>query len=390
MELDDDVLADVLLAAWQDSADGDDRNGYRLRLVIPNQNLTVIVVKENGQYRVLGGSNSADLTSEYIGYEVLARVEQGRLPEARRLLDWVREEVSPAGGDDPLGGPLLPRFWRKGQPGNSAEIRQAAAVLLAGKKAPAADAIRLLEPVFENAVDEAERERLTLALAVACLSTKQYTHLLQKAAALARSHPDSETAFYLMSAAIIGLGRWTELEAQTASRLKKDPSDALALRLLLHASLRRIDLEAGRRQEDHLRRAGKLVARDLNELAWLALLAGKVDERALDTIQQAIRQSQANPSAALLHTAASLYAETGKSVEAREVLLQSLDLRGYEEPDPDSWYVFARIAETYGETAAAREMYARVTKPESDLDIPSSTYALAQRRLAALSTSTAQ
>ena len=55
-----------------------------------------------------------------------------------------------------------------------------------------------------------------------------------------------------------------------------------------------------------------------------------------------------SPTPTLLHTAASLYAETGKSVEAREVLLQSIALRGDDEPHPNSWYVFGRIAENYG------------------------------------------
>jgi len=109
-----------------------------------------------------------------------------------------------------------------------------------------------------------------------------------------------------------------------------------------------------------------------------------VDQRALETVQEGILQSQANPDGALLHTAASLYAEAGKAVEAREVLLQSIAVNGLDEPDSIAWYVLGRIAETYDEAGAAREMYGKVTKPEDLLDLSSSTYALAQRRLALL------
>jgi len=129
---------------------------------------------------------------------------------------------------------------------------------------------------------------------------------------------------------------------------------------------------------------GKLETLDLNNVACLALLAGKVDQRAIKTVQEAILRSQEHPDPSFLHTAASLYAETGMSAEARNVLLQSIELRGLQEPDSDSWYVFGRIAENYDQIAAAREMYARVTKPEHAADLPDSVYVLAQRGLARL------
>jgi tetratricopeptide (TPR) repeat protein len=378
-----DVIVDVMLASWQAIVEGDARNGYRVKARMGNRNTTFVVVKEGEQYRVLdmvGSGNSA----EFIGYEVLARVEQGRLLEARSLLDWVREEVSPTGGDDPLAGPLFPRFWQKGQPGNSSEIRQAGSALLAADKDTAPDSIPLLESNLKTAADDTERQRLTLALANAYQVTKRPDELLRAATALAVKYPGSDTAFTMIGSALMALGRWAELDAHTASRLKKEPPDPLAARLALDAAVKHVNLEAGRNAEQLLRRAGKLESGELNQLVWMALLAGKIDEQVLDTVQQGIMQSQANPSANLLHTAAAIFAEAGKSVEAREILLQSLDVRGLEEPDSDAWYVFGRISENYGEVEAAIGMYAKVTKPESQSDVPSSTFALAQRRLSVL------
>jgi len=52
------------------------------------------------------------------------------------------------------------------------------------------------------------------------------------------------------------------------------------------------------------------------------------------------------------------------------------------EPDSSVWLALAEIAEQYGEADAARTMYARVEK--SDTESPTSNYSLAQQRLVAL------
>jgi hypothetical protein len=74
----------------------------------------------------------------------------------------------------------------------------------------------------------------------------------------------------------------------------------------------------------------------------------------------------------------------GKTKEAREVLIQSMDLLNLDEPNPDYWYAFGRIAEQYGERDAALANYARVTKPKRAVGIPNSSYYLAQVGVRAL------
>ena len=78
-------------------------------------------------------------------------------------------------------------------------------------------------------------------------------------------------------------------------------------------------------------------------------------------------------------------AELGKEGDARSNLLQRMQVSGSEEPDYADWYVFARIAEQYGLTHEAAAMYHKLAKPRNELMIPASCYALAQRRLKALS-----
>jgi hypothetical protein len=59
-----------------------------------------------------------------------------------------------------------------------------------------------------------------------------------------------------------------------------------------------------------------------------------------------------------------------------------MDLLNMDEPDSNYWFGFGRIAEQYGETESALENSERATKPSGPLDIPRSSYKLAQMRLA--------
>jgi len=86
----------------------------------------------------------------------------------------------------------------------------------------------------------------------------------------------------------------------------------------------------------------------------------------------------------MLHTLGCVYAEVGKTKEAREVLIQAMDVLTLDEPDANYWYAFGRIAEQYGERDAALANYARVTKPKRAIEIPDSSYHLAQVRLRSL------
>jgi hypothetical protein len=76
-----------------------------------------------------------------------------------------------------------------------------------------------------------------------------------------------------------------------------------------------------------------------------------------------------------------LYAEINEASQARDLLLQSMDLRGREEPDLEDWYVLGRIAEQFGLKDAAVEAYHKVEKPTQGRLLASSVYSLAQRRL---------
>jgi len=76
-----------------------------------------------------------------------------------------------------------------------------------------------------------------------------------------------------------------------------------------------------------------------------------------------------------------VYAEIGKTKEAREVLVQAMDQLSLDEPDSNYWYAFGRVAEQYGEIEVATADYNQVKKPSKPTQIPGSSYQLAQNRL---------
>jgi hypothetical protein len=67
-----------------------------------------------------------------------------------------------------------------------------------------------------------------------------------------------------------------------------------------------------------------------------------------------------------------------------------MDQLNLEEPDPNYWYAFGRIAEQYGENEVATADYRRVKKPGNTLLLPGSSYRLTQIRLAAMQAASAK
>ena len=88
---------------------------------------------------------------------------------------------------------------------------------------------------------------------------------------------------------------------------------------------------------------------------------------------------------AIEHTLGCIYAQAGKTSEARELLLKAMDAAHMEEPNSEIWFGFALISEKYGVIEAAEKMYSRVEKPK--IDYPAASYSMAQEHLAALRSS---
>jgi tetratricopeptide (TPR) repeat protein/transglutaminase-like putative cysteine protease len=377
-----DVTEDILLQMLDPKGEGDDSIGYREKVeVLGGTTMTLFVVKENGQYKLL---DTLDKPNS-IGLEMLDRINAGDLKGAKVLLDWMREDQHLEGGDDPLGGPIFPRFWIKGETADARKMKLAAAAILIGTKPTVAEGVAVLEEGLKDAASDRERTNIQLALAAGYGLTQNFAKMLDASSALLKQEPDSKTAFIDNALALMGLGRFDEAIKLADDRMKllENDSDALTMKIQIEAN--RGDYEAARGLAQKLADLGKEDATLLNNVAWDALFTGKVTQ---DDVQSAIRATEMQKDAAfILHTLACLYAEVGDTKDAHDVLLRAMDDWNLDEPDDQVWYVLGRIAEQYGERDIAIADYRKLKKPEEILAVPTSTYRLAQMRLKAMGAS---
>jgi transglutaminase-like putative cysteine protease/predicted Zn-dependent protease len=374
-----DVSTDILMQAYDPKIEGNDATGYRVKVQIPGGSGSAFyVVKEDGQYKLL----DTDEKPNAIALEILDRIKAGDLLGAKVLLDWLREDRHLEAGDDPLGGPVFPRFWIKGEAADESKMKLAAAALLANTKTTSAQGVALLEDARNKAATEREKTNIALALVSGYSLEDNYQKLLAVSSELLQQIPESKLAFVSSVEALLGLGRYDAAIRLADERLRLLDGDADALNMKMEIEATRGDYVAARGWAQKLVDQGKEDASLLNSIAWFALFTGKVEQADIATAIKSTQMARDNP--AILHTLACLYAETGKTKEAHDLLLRGMDQLNLDEPNDDYWYAFGRIAEQYGERDVAIADYRKLQKPKEALEIPTSGYLLAQMRLKAL------
>ena len=373
-----DVALDLALQLTELNVAGNDTNGYRIKMRAPAaKNMTIFVVKEDGAYKLLDSLEKPNA----IGLEILDRVNSGNLAGAKVLLDWLREELHLSGGDDPVEGAPFPRFWTKGKDGSAEDMRLAAATILIQTDPTAKQGVSLLETAQGKAIGDAATN-LKFALLNGYARTRQFDRLLAVAADLAKQYPESVKAFLNQSVALCALGRSQEADQLAQERLERMPDDLPALRELVMSAASRQDYALAYDRAKAIVTSGKGEPGDKNQLAWVALFRGSVHNDDLDTALASAQATQNNSN--VLHTVGCIYAELGKTKQAREVLVQAMDASNMDEPNEAFWYVFGRIAEQNGEPAVASAIYQRVTQPKYPEALPLSSYWLAQNRAKAM------
>lgn len=374
-----DVTLDILAQAFDPKMEGDDANGYRLRVQEPGgARMTFFVVKEDGEYKLLDTSQNPNAAA----WEMLQRIHAGNLHGAKVLLDWLREDRHLEGGDDPLGGPIFPRFWMRGEAADASRMKLAAASLLVGNRSTVQSGIEILEPALKTAGTERDRQKIELALCAAYGLEQNFRAMLPVASALLTQVPESRAVFLDNVQALLGLERYDEAIKIADERLKLLENDPDALRSKADIETARGNYAGAVLWLAKLADSGGEDAEVLNETAWLSLYTGKVGEKDIAAGIKATQLAKDNPH--VLHTLACLYALAGKTNEARDLLVRSMDELNLDEPNDDYWYAFGLIAEKYGEREAAIADYRKLEKPKNALTLPTSSYALAQMRLKAL------
>jgi len=375
------TLLDVIAGNLKLTAEGDDESGYRITAdSLGSKSAKYFVTRENGAFLVLAGEGGKYSVA---GNYALYLLKSGRDKEAHALLDWMRDSMHKGGGDDPLSGSLLPRFWTVGDPADRTAMRWAAVSLVADNSA-IKDLTPDLRSAWENASGIDTRLNFALLLANAYRTEEDGIHLKEIAGEILKSYPDSYTAIGLAASADEMLKDWDNWKQMLDAQLSKHPSDESLLRMKTSYYEAHGDWSAARATLQILFDKGKATATDYNRYAWSALFDNSVSDDAVKVARQGATLTN-NSSFSELHTLACLYAAQGKTAEARDLLLKTMLAFNMAVPNEEVWFGYASLYEQYGIDDAAIEAYEKVEKPEGRIGA-TSTYQLAQARLKALKT----
>jgi tetratricopeptide (TPR) repeat protein len=379
------VFRDLLAMVFEVQQDGDDETGYRLRLramgaAAANDEMALFVRRENGSWLIRGATNGEELN----GFTVLGMAAKGELEPARKWLNWTREDATGGTSDDPLDGDPFAALWPKSKATATIEEIRLAAASLATDKYSWARSEPILVAGREQAASEQAKAAIDLALVKIYQGRKDWPRMLEATSRLVASNADSATAFSTHIEALLRNGKASEATALAQKRLERLPGDRDAVRALALSAAETGDYTAA--QQYAVRVVDELRPKDddFTHAAWIALFTGNQLERAIEHAQRASQQKKEKENKAQpLPALAALYAETGRSVEARTALLQGIDDTSAGVLHDGDWYVLGRIAENYGVDDYAITAYRKVGKKD-DGDGAATVTELAQRRLAGL------
>lgn len=373
-----DVVMDVIPQIAQLKPEGSDKDGYRVVMNLPGLKSTIVyLVKEDGAYKILDTSEKSDA----IGLEILDRIKAGNLDGAKVLLDWIRDAQHIEGGDDPIAAPDFPHLWTKGESADAAAMKIAAAAILVQTPGTAAYGVPILEQAMTS-ITGPVKVSVELALVTGYENLFDFQKMYPLSEDIWKQYPDSTRAFLNVEESLRALKRSEEGDAIAQERLKKLPDDIDAQAALAINAEFRGEYAKAKEYEEKIDAMGRADGSTLNAIAWLSLYTGHVGD---SDIQTAIRGTQLNPrSWPILHTLACLYAEVGRVKESRDIFRQAMDIAEMDQPNGEFWYGFGRIAEQVGMNDIAASYYQKVEKPRHEVQLPLSTYLLAQKRLAAM------
>jgi tetratricopeptide (TPR) repeat protein len=372
------VLFDVIMGHLQLTSDGTDKTGFNVTLQsIGAKPQHYFIVKQDGKYKIVTDGASYAET----GNEALYLIRAGRLDEARHLLDWLRDKMHKGGGDDPLSGPLLPRFWTIGDEHSEAEMKYAAASLMVGDPAIVA-LLPELRKAWEGSTSEETRLDLALLLSEGYSTAADGENLKIVSDEILKKYPSSFVAIKYAGMAAGMQKHWDIWASLIDAQLARHPESDDLLRLKIEYAVYKGDFILARSIVQQLIDIGKATANDYNTYAWTTLFDDKVDDAALKYAQQSNALGN-NTNFSIMHTLACIYAHQGKTAEAKDILLKAMTVDNLSEPNSAVWLAFGLIYEQYGVNDAAMDAYKKVEKPLGRFD-PESNYLLAQAHLKAM------
>jgi hypothetical protein len=367
-------VADAVSLFAVDVNGGDDA-GCRIQVALPknlNLNLVWYVIREPRGYRILAaGTGAANL-----GCEALRQFDAHHLETAARWLDWAcRDKPQPRTFDWFSASPFA-HLWLLTDRNRPESVQLAAAALAAEGMDPA-PLVPILLSARKNSEKASEKLQIDRALALAYRRLQNWAELLEIVNRLQDDYGKQPSVVLYKIAALDGLNRQEELRQFVRVQLQ-----TLAAKPAEQEILACLSSESGAfgAAQDVLRsRAaqGKISSASLNELAFSAVYQ---EPLATDALSDALDADRRTDRGALLFPMmrALACAELGKTNDARENLLRSLDDRN-SPPGDNEWYVLGRIAEDFGLDDIALKLYGKVSPPK--LPGERTAYRLVQRRL---------
>ena len=375
-----EAIMDIVLSGVQIAVEGDDTTGYHLVVQMSgSKNQSMFVTKEDGKYVMVGIKEAAP----DLGPIVLDHLKNNNLEAARKVLDWARADIAIASGDDPLAGWAFPHLWTRGDPADPEKMRNAALSMVAARK-DAKEWIPEIIKARDAAKSDSERVYLEDSLTNAYMIAQNWDGVRESALRQLKVYPRSNSTLGALAQSCGHLADWKTLSEVITARLNSIPDDPEPLR----QQARLLELQSKFDEAGVILKklidSGAGTANDRNEYAWNSLLMHKVTQ---DSIEQARQSMATNKNYAIVHTLAALYAETGNSRQAQQLVIDLMNEDGMNEPDGGLWYVFGRVAESYQQPGTAVACYKRVEWKEKFSPNPMTTYTLAQQRLNGLNTS---
>ena len=261
-------------------------------------------------------------------------------------------------------------------------MRLAAAAILVIADATAERGISILEAADGSVSADTDKTNVALALVYGYDRLRKYDKGVAVASKLQEQYPESDSAFRWHAFFLRAAGGLAKL-----TRLLRSGYGALPATWMLCAKWNMTRLLAktysqahdiAQRDSEGWERGCFRTERDCLVLAF----PGKPSDSDVDAALKAAQLS--NNAWGILHTLGCLYAGSRELKESREVLVQAMDSANLDDPDSNFWYAFGRVAEQAGERDLALADYKRVTIPQNPVDLPVSSYHLAQIRLKAL------
>lgn len=370
-----DVVLDLTLSTMELRVEGTAATGWNVRMSAAGHGPAedAYVVPGPGHTQLLGFS----LALGPLGERASALADSGNLKEARQWLDWARSSVS---GLPNAGGESLAAFltlWNIGGDSTVEAIRNAAAVLSL-KTAQADPSAQRVESLRTTA-GELLRSQLDVALATYYDGRKAWAALQTVGSRMLESDHGSRPGFGALSTALLRQQKLDEAERLGTARLAALPGDEVAYLFLTQVEEYRGNLDKARATAQQGLTAGRAGVVLYNTAAWLAVVAGNVDEVAIDAATRALGPRKDNAFA--LNTLAAAKAIQGKGPEAFQLVLKTLEVSGDREPQSADWFVIGLVAESYGLPDAARAAYQRSAKGDEAGAPLVTTPTLSRRRL---------